>query len=69
MELTEWQKELMEALQKVGLSREDILSVMLVLTREEKGRELLAFLSQKENPTPDEVCERAGQIAFGNTGT
>ena len=64
MELTALQKELMAALSEKGLRREDILSVMLVLTREEKARAMLAFLSEKEALSADEVFQKAGELAF-----
>ena len=65
MDLTEWQAELMKALTEKGLPREDVFSVMLVLTKEEKGRRMLAFLREKEALSPDEIREMAGKIAFG----
>ena len=64
MELTALQKELMAALSEKGLRREDILSVMLVLTREEKASAMLAFLSEKEALSADEVFQKAGELAF-----
>ena len=64
MNFSDWQQELLAALQQKGLGREDIFSVMLVLTREEKGRKMLAFLRESGELTPDEICEKAGFIAF-----
>ncbi len=49
---------------KKGLGRDDIFSVMLVLTKEEKGQKMLSFLTERENVTPDEIFEQAGRIAF-----
>ncbi len=65
MEFSPWQKELLALLTQKGVSREDVYSVMLVLTKEEKGRKMLSFLKEKENQTPDEICRKAGSIAFG----
>ena len=65
MELSDWQAELTALLTERGVAREDIFSVMLVLTKEEKGRKMLAFLRQNEAATPDEICRQAGLIAFG----
>ena len=42
----EFQEELLSLLAKKGLPREDIFSVMLVLTKKEKADEMIAFLSQ-----------------------
>lgn len=64
MELKPWQKDLSEALVEAGLSREDILSVMLVLTKEEKGMAMLGFLRSSQNSSIDEICRKAGEIAF-----
>ena len=58
------QKELMAALAEKGLRREDILSVMLVLTREEKVRAMLSFLSENTVLTVDEIFRKAGSLAF-----
>ena len=63
MQFSQWQKELLEKLSQKGLSREDIFSVMLVLTREEKGREMLRFL-ENENLDAEAICQKAGEIAF-----
>ena len=64
MEFVEWQEELMRVLVEKGLPREDLFSVMLVLTKEEKGRKMLAFLQESGALTPDEIREKAGKIAF-----
>ncbi|MBQ3865380.1 MAG: hypothetical protein II776_00635 [Clostridia bacterium] len=64
MEWNEWQSELLALLAKKGLPREDVFSVMLVLTKEEKGRRMIAFLREKGDLTPDEICQKAGEIAF-----
>ena len=64
MEIQAWQKELMATLVEKGLCREDILSVMLVLSREEPANRMLTFLRQKDHLTADEICEVAGKIAF-----
>lgn len=54
----------MTALAEKGLRREDILSVMLVLTREDKARAMLSFLSEKEALSADEIFQKAGSLAF-----
>lgn len=54
----------MAALAEKGLRREDILSVMLVLTREEKVRAMLSFLSENTVLTVDEIFRKAGSLAF-----
>ena len=58
------QKELLEALVRKGLSKEDTYSVMLVLTKEEKAKKMLSFLREKETLSSDEICEYAGFLAF-----
>ena len=65
MELNTQQKELVEALAEKGLSRTDIFSVMLVLNREDKAEQMIAFLQGNPHLTVDEICEKAGKIAFG----
>ncbi len=67
MELKPWQKNLSEALVEAGLSREDILPVMLVLTKEEKGIAMLDFLRSAQNLSADEICRKAGEIAFSES--
>lgn len=37
---------------------------MLVLTKEEKGQKMMSFLKESETLTPDDICKRAGEIAF-----
>ena len=64
MEFTDWPRELLSLLAEKGLPREDIFSVMLVLTKEEKGRKMLSFLRERDSLSPDEICEAAGSIAF-----
>ena len=64
MEWNEWQSELLSLLAEKGLPREDIFSVMLVLTKEEKCRRMLAFLRGSGELSPDEICQKAGEIAF-----
>lgn len=54
----------MAALAEKGLRREDILSVMLVLTREDKARAMLSFLSENEALSADEIFQKAGSLAF-----
>ncbi len=66
MDFYDWQTELLFALTEKGLSREDVFSVMLVLTKEEKGRAMLDFLNDSGDLTADAVREKAGEIAFGN---
>ena len=65
MEFLSWQKELIEILAKKGLSRNDILSVMMVLTTEERAGELMSFLQNRDKISPDEVFQMAGKIAYG----
>ena len=65
MELSALQKELLEALGQRGLSREDMISVMLVLSREEMAKQMLSFLKENENLSADDICEKAGKLAFG----
>lgn len=67
MALSQWQNELMQCLLEKGLPKEDLFSVMLVLTKEEKGRKLMAFLKENETLSPDDICKRAGEIAFQET--
>ncbi|MBR4288972.1 MAG: hypothetical protein IKT50_06010, partial [Clostridia bacterium] len=59
-----WQNDLIQLLMDKGLPREDIFSVMLVLTKEEKGQKMMSFLKESETLTPDDICKRAGEIAF-----
>ena len=63
MEFSQWQKDLTKKLAEKGLSKEDIFSVMLVLTREEKGKAMLSFLENAPCDS-DVICQRAGEIAF-----
>lgn len=65
MELADWQVQLTALLIERGVAREDVFSVMLVLTKEEKGKKMLAFLRENSAVTPDEICRQAGLIAFG----
>ena len=64
MELSAWQNDLVSCLAEKGLPREDLFSVMLVLSRPEKGEKMLKFLRETENVTPDDICQKAGEIAF-----
>jgi len=64
MAFSSWQKDLIQLLAEKGLPREDIFSVMLVLTKEEKGKKMTAFLQENETLTPDDICKKAGEIAF-----
>lgn len=61
----EFQEELLSLLAQKGLPREDIFSVMLVLTKKEKADEMIAFLKEEKSPSPDQIREKAGKIAFG----
>ena len=63
MEFSAWQTELLEKLREKGVSREDIFSIMLVLTKEEKGKKLLSFLETEEADS-ERICQKAGEIAF-----
>lgn len=69
MELNETQKELVAQLVRHKLSQTDVFSVMLVLTKEEKAKEMLSFLKEKEDFTPDEIFQKAGEIAYGKEST
>lgn len=64
MDFTDWQEELLTLLAQRGLPREEVFPVMLVLTKEEKGRKMIAFLKERAALTPDEIREAAGKIAF-----
>ena len=64
MEFVDWQEELIRELVKKGLPREDLFSVVLVLTKEEKGRRMLSFLRESGSLSVDEIREMAGKIAF-----
>ncbi len=64
MDFTDWQEELLALLAQRGLPREEVFPVMLVLTKEEKGRKMIAFLKERAALTPDEIREAAGKIAF-----
>ena len=55
----------MGLLSEKGLPPTDVYSVMLVLTKEEKGQAMISFLKEREDFTVDEICEKAGKIAFG----
>ena len=64
-ELTQTGKELLALLSERGFSKEDIFSVMLVLTKEEKALAFLAFLKDNENAPYEAVMEECARIAFG----
>ena len=66
MEILTWQKELLRLLCEKGISREDVYSVMLVLSRRELGEEMISWL--KENPTvdPEAIFQKAGTLGFGD---
>ena len=66
MELSDLQKDLLAALTERGLPREDVFSVMLVLTKEEKTRAMLTFLRENGDLDADAIREKAGEIAFGD---
>ena len=55
----------MALLVEKGLSRSDVLSVMLVLSSEEKGKKMLSYLKEEKELDSDAICKRAGEIAFG----
>lgn len=61
----EFQEELLSLLAGHGLAREDIFSVMLVLTKKEKADEMISFLKQNKSLSADAIREKAGKIAFG----
>ncbi len=64
MAFSSWQNDLIQLLMEKGLPREDIFSVMLVLTKEEKAQKMMTFLKENNALTPDDICKRAGEIAF-----
>ncbi len=64
MAFSPWQNDLIQLLAEKGLPREDIFSVMLVLTKEEKGQKMTAFLKENKGLSPDDICKKAGEIAF-----
>lgn len=64
MQLNEVQKKLFDLLVEKKLPQTDLFSVMLVLTKEEKARKMIDYLLREESPTPDQICEQAGKIAF-----
>lgn len=65
MDLKDFQTKLLFLLSQKGLSKEDMYSVMLVLTKEEKAKKMIAFLEETGASSPDDICEMAGKIAFG----
>ncbi len=67
--LSDLQKEMMARLAGYGLSREDIFSVMLMLTKEEKAQELLQFLQENKELTSDQIREKTARIAFHDRET
>ncbi len=64
MELKEWQRQLLSLLSEKAVPKEDVYSVMLVLTREEKAKKMIGFLTENKDLTADVICEMAGKIAF-----
>ena len=62
--LSELQKEIMARLAELGIPREDILAVMLMLTKEEKARDFLSLLQEKETFSADQIREMTARIAF-----
>jgi len=69
MNFSDVQKRLMNLLMEKKLPREDLYSVMLVLTKEEKAEKMILALEKKEDWTPDEICQIAGEIAYGKNPT
>ena len=67
MELNEIQKELVAVLTEKGLSREDLFSVMLMLTKEEKARDFLLKVKEKEKWDAEELRRLCAEIAFRDT--
>lgn len=65
MEFSSWQKELLGLLCEKGLSREDVYSVMLVLSRQELGENMLFWLKENPSADPDSIFQKAGTLAFG----
>lgn len=65
MELNAWQKELLNLLVEKKLDKAEVYSVMLALTEEEKGLEMIRYLKQTQNATADDIFQKAGQIVYG----
>ena len=65
MNAPDWKKELISLLSETELTRDEILSVAIALHREEKAREMIAFLQNRKDPSADEIYQKAGEIAFG----
>lgn len=65
MEQTDFRKELLTLLSQRGLSRDEMLSVSLAVAREEQAKALISFLKERENPSIDDIFQKAGEIAFG----
>ena len=69
MNAPDWKQELLSLLSEKDLTRDEILSVAIALHREEKAREMIAFLRENPHPSADEIYRKAGEIAFGKEGS
>ena len=65
MDFQTCQKELLTCLQEKGFARNDILSVMTVLSSQEKLEAMMEFLRGEESVSPDDLFRKAGELAFG----
>ena len=67
MELNDTQKEVLEKLASFGLGREDIFSIMLMLTKEAKARDFLARIQEKKTCEAEELRRLCAEVAFRDT--
>ena len=65
MQLTAAQEKILAELRRLGLPREDIFAVMLMLSREEKAAAFLEAVKDLPSADADEVRRLCGEIAFG----
>ena len=69
MQLTAAQEKILAELRRLGLPREDIFAVMLMLSREEKAAAFLEAVKDLPSADADEVRRLCGEIAFGTAET
>ncbi len=65
MDFQSCQKELLTLLKGRDFSRDDILSVMTVLSSQEKVQAMIGFLRSETIISPDDLFRKAGEVAFG----
>jgi hypothetical protein len=65
MDFQTCQKELLALLTERAFSRNDILSVMTVLSSREKVEAMIGFLRSEKEISPDDLFRKAGELAFG----